>query len=289
MNLPQAIESLASQVATLEQKIDDVQGLVAKAYENTPRAAADLLRARRDPAYDSAYEGDPLVTVRIGAYKGVETLFERALDSVLRQTYSNWEAIIVCDGRDDETASRVAALGDERVICVQRPRNGPYPSEAVPRWQVAGSHPFNHGVALANGAWIAPIDQDDEWTESHLAVLVRHAQTTRAELVFGATRVLVGDDAETFFGKWPPALADFGFQGAIYHGGLSFFTYDVNSHLLNEPADWNLARRMLEAGVCAEFVDQIVTTYYVDRGSREFDWWMRRCRDRGPYEYTFQE
>jgi glycosyltransferase involved in cell wall biosynthesis len=138
-------------------------------------------------------------------------------------------------------------------------------------------------VALAQGAWIAPIDQDDEWTEDHLEVLVAAALRTGAEVIYGVGQVMIPDDNETYFGVWPPALGDFGFQVAIYHADLISFLYDVNAYLVNDPADWNLARRMLEAGVRFEFVEKIVTTYYVKDEETVIQWWGERCRKRGRF------
>lgn len=276
-------DDLTQRLDVIEEEIGRLRELLVRAYEGTHRTAAELLRARRNRSYGEAYAAEPLVTVRIGSYRGSRVLVERALASVLRQSYPNWEAVVVCDGQEEETARRIAELGDSRVRCVQRPRNGPYPTEPADRWKVAGSHPFNQAVALAGGAWIAPIDQDDEWTVDHLEVLLGAAIRTQAEAVYGVGGVVLGDGTETYFGCWPPVLGDFGFQTAIYHAGLATLLYDANSHIVGEPADWNLARRMLEAGVCFEFVDRIVTTYFVDPDDRTFDWWKARQQDRGAF------
>jgi glycosyltransferase involved in cell wall biosynthesis len=277
-------DDLARRLTAVEDQVGELRDLVVRAYEDTHGAAREVLRARRDPTYGEAYLPDPLVTVRIGAYRGGDLLFERALASVQRQSYANWEAVVVCDGRDSETADRIAGLRDSRVRCVQRPRNGPYPAEPAARWLVAGTHPFNQAVALARGAWIAPLDQDDEWAPDHLEVLLAAATRTRAEVAYGVSRVLLDDGSETYFGVWPPTLGDFGFQTAIYHAGLGALLYDANSHLVGEPADWNLARRMSEAGVCFEFVERAVTTYFVDSDERSFGFWKARQRERGAFE-----
>jgi glycosyltransferase involved in cell wall biosynthesis len=258
--------------------------LTQRAYEETSRRAADVMRARRDPDYAEAYGERPLVSARIGIYRPGPELFERALASICGQTYPHWEAILVCDGPDLETAARVAELGDERLRCVQRPRNGPYPEDRAARWRVAGVHPFNHAVALARGGWIAPLDQDDEWSPDHLEVLLDAARRTGAEVVFGAARVVLGEGEETWFGSWPPRLGEFGFQAAIYHAGLAEFTYDVNAHLVGEPADWNLARRMLEAGVSFEFVERVVSSYWPTPGQEpEWGYWQERLRTVGDF------
>jgi len=276
-------DEIAQRLLAAEEEIRGLRDLVVRAYEDTPGAAEKVLRTRRDPAYEAAYAPEPLVTVRLGAYRGGELLFGRALASVQRQTYPHWEAIVVCDGRDEEVAARVEALAEPRIRCLQRPRNGPYPDDPTARWKVAGVHPFNQAVASARGAWIAPIDQDDEWADDHLEALLGAARRTRAEVAYGVGRVVIAGGGETYFGAWPPRLADFGFQTAIYHAGLVPLLYDVNSYLVGEPADWNLARRMLEAGVCFEFVERVVTDYFVDADDANLDWWRRRQEQRGAF------
>lgn len=277
-------DDLTRRLAAVEEQISEMRELVQRAYEDPLGAAAEVLRARRDPDYADAYAPEPLVSVRIGAYRGGDILFDRALASVRAQSYENWEAIVVCDGREPETAARIAALGDSRLRCIERPRNGPYPEEPEKRWRVAGCHPFNQGVALAHGAWIAPLDQDDEWTADHLEVLLTAARESGAELAYGVGRVDLGAEGETWFGGWPPRLGDFGFQTAIYHALLAPLLYDVNAHLLGEPADWNLARRMLEAGVAFEFVAHVVTSYFVGP-EEEAAWgfWKERQREVGAF------
>ena len=114
-------------------------------------------------------------------------------------------------------------------------------------WRTAGVHPFNEGVGHASGKWIAPLDQDDEWTEDHLEILLATATASRAELVSGVCATQVGHEGQTYFGQWPAREGEFAFLGAIYHAGIAdFMLYDLNSYLSAEPADWNLARRMLD-------------------------------------------
>jgi glycosyltransferase involved in cell wall biosynthesis len=274
-----AEDDLTRRLTALEERFSRLQAVVQRAYEDPLGAAAEVLRARRDPGYEEAYAEAPLVSARIGAYRGGDALFERAIASVRAQSYENWEAIVVCDGPDEETAERIAALGDERLRCYQRPRNGPYPEDREQRWRVAGCHPFNQGVALARGAWIAPLDQDDEWSADHLEVLLGAARATRAEVVYGIAEVDLGAEGETWFGSWPPRQGEFGFQAAIYHAGLAALVYDVNSHLVGEPADWNLARRMLEAGVSFEFTEHPVTRYFASPADgASWGYWKERQR-----------
>ena len=238
----------------------------------------DLEPIRNLASYEEAYVGTPLMSVCIATFQRARILCERTLPTVLNQTYSNWEAVIVGDACQDDTAARIAALGDSRLHFYNRPVNGPYPEDARRRWLVAGTYPANDALSRARGRWIAIMNDDDEWTADHLAVLLAEAQRTRAELVYGVMRVLIhGTGEESSFGGWPMQHGNFGFQAAIYHGDLRAFQFDPAAHELDEPGDWNLARRMLVAGVRAAFLPRVVGTYHLAVDHPGQAWWSERA------------
>lgn len=84
----------------------------------------------------------------------------RALDSVLGQTYSNLEVIIVDDASTDSTVQMVNARRDDRVHLICLPENG---GANVAR---------NRGIAAARGEYIAFQDSDDEWDRDKLQVQI---------------------------------------------------------------------------------------------------------------------
>lgn len=78
-------------------------------------------------------------------------LLARALESVQRQTYSNLEIIIVDDASSDDTAEAVRRVSDRRIRYLRHDiRRG-------------GSAARNTGIRSAKGAYIAFLDDDDEW------------------------------------------------------------------------------------------------------------------------------
>ncbi|MBT3569540.1 MAG: glycosyltransferase [Opitutae bacterium] len=90
----------------------------------------------------------PKVSVIIPTYDRIETL-PRSLNSVFKQTFSDWELIVVDDGSTDGT--------DEMVL-------RDYSSVRLHRQENKGvSSARNAGVALASGEWIAFLDSDDAW------------------------------------------------------------------------------------------------------------------------------
>ena len=112
----------------------------------------------------------PQVSVVIGAYN-TEKYLEATVQSVLQQTYRDFELIIVDDGSIDRTREVALALADKdsRVRCIGLDKNSGLP--AVPR---------NRGITEARGELVAFLDHDDIWTkwklEDQVAVMLSHPE-----------------------------------------------------------------------------------------------------------------
>src|SRR4051794_36572489 len=94
---------LAARLDTLERRMDALMRLVARAYERQERWPDRIAALRATPEYAAAFRGDPFVTVRIGTYRGADTVVTRALASVRRQSYPHWEAVVIGDATPDDT------------------------------------------------------------------------------------------------------------------------------------------------------------------------------------------
>ena len=101
---------------------------------------------------------NPLVSVVIPAYNS-ERYVGEAIESVLAQTYSPVEIVVVDDGSSDATAE--VAAGYPAVHLLRQENSGP----SVAR---------NRGFAVAGGEFIAFQDSDDAMTPDKLAVQVGH-------------------------------------------------------------------------------------------------------------------
>jgi glycosyltransferase involved in cell wall biosynthesis len=84
-------------------------------------------------------------------------LVGRAVESVLAQTHDELELIVVVDGPDAATEDVLRAYADPRLRVVVRPARG---------GQAAA---LNTGIALARGAFVAFLDDDDTWLPTKLA------------------------------------------------------------------------------------------------------------------------
>ncbi len=92
-----------------------------------------------------------LVSVIIPTYNRVKTI-ERAVNSVLAQTWTEQEVIVVDDGSTDQTGEILKVYGDK--IRVIRQQNG------------GVSAARNAGIKAATGEIISFLDSDDEWLPS---------------------------------------------------------------------------------------------------------------------------
>lgn len=97
---------------------------------------------------------NPQVTVLMAVYDPQLQMLAQALDSIQRQTFSNFELLIIDDGSRDPDVLRLLrqrAERDARIRIAQEPHRGLTPA-------------LNRGLALARGTWIARQDADD-WSE----------------------------------------------------------------------------------------------------------------------------
>jgi GT2 family glycosyltransferase len=102
----------------------------------------------------------PLVSVVMPTFNRAD-LIVHAVQSVIDQSFADWELLIVDDGSTDATTERVEALDDPRIVLLRQGRIG-----NVARLR-------NMGVAAARGDYIAFVDSDDLWVPSKLDLQLR--------------------------------------------------------------------------------------------------------------------
>lgn len=102
----------------------------------------------------------PVVSVIMPVYN-VETYVAEAIASVLAQSFTDFELIVVDDGGQDGSMAICRAFTDPRLRIVSQPNRG-----------LAGAR--NTGIAAARGRYIALLDADDRWHASKLFLHVIH-------------------------------------------------------------------------------------------------------------------
>lgn len=112
-----------------------------------------------------------LVSIIIPTFNRRRTL-SRAIQSVLHQTYSLLEIIIIDDGSTDDTESVIKGIYDDRIVY-----------RKIPKRQGA-AHARNIGMKMAKGDYIAFQDSDDYWYEGKLETQIKYLNKTGSDIVF---------------------------------------------------------------------------------------------------------
>jgi teichuronic acid biosynthesis glycosyltransferase TuaG len=122
-----------------------------------------------------------LISVIMPAYNAAKFI-NKAIDSVITQTYSNWELIIVNDGSTDNTAAIIneKAKNCDRIKVISQP-NG---KQGKAR---------NAGINHASGEWLAFLDADDTWYHTKLGKQVSEISTIQADVFFADAMIIEGE------------------------------------------------------------------------------------------------
>ena len=134
----------------------------------------------------------PAISIIIPMYN-VEKYVGECLDSILAQTFTDFEVIIVDDCSTDKSCAVVKKYmplfnkNDDKLRLIELKKNSGFPS--VPR---------NKGIELARGKYICFVDSDDAITNTALEELFNLAEEFQADVVHCERYFLVDDEEFTF-------------------------------------------------------------------------------------------
>ena len=207
---------------------------------------------------------NPKVSVIIPVYNREESV-GYAIESVLGQTYSDYEIIVIDDGSTDGTDQVLRAFG-ERAQVLSQTNRGPYAAR-------------NLGLKHASGEYIAFLDSDDTWLPQRLEKQVPLLDTNhQIGLVFGNGRMI-------YQGENRPARTFFQYFGAPSRGRvfsqLLYRNFIPQSSVLARRRCFEECGPFLELPLAADhhkwlqialryevaFTDDVVITYKVHSGN----------------------
>jgi glycosyltransferase involved in cell wall biosynthesis len=125
----------------------------------------------------------PLVSVIMPTYNHANFI-GRALQSLLDQTYANWELIVIDNHSTDNTDNVLAGFSDPRISYLKIHNNG----------VIALSR--NMGIRKAKGEWIAFLDSDDWWSCEKLKVC---CDSVRSNIDIIYHDLLIEEESKSFF------------------------------------------------------------------------------------------
>ncbi|MHA6279851.1 glycosyltransferase family 2 protein [Salinimicrobium sp. CAU 1759] len=157
-------------------------------------------------------------------------LLGETLDSIIKQTWSNWECIVVDDNSQDSTKELIQFYSqkDSRIKLFSRPQD-----------LLKGANSCrNYGFAKSRGDYIVWFDSDDLMTPDHVEVKAQALEATNSDFVIAKTRNFKGDDQhEPYYYE----KKDYGIKASDFIlSKIHWYTYDVMlSRSVAEKIEWN--------------------------------------------------
>lgn len=209
------------------------------------------------------------VSIIIPTYNRAELLTKRCLPTVQNQRGPHeLEILVVGDGTDAETEDAMAdAMAKDRRIRFWNIPHQEYPEDKPGlKWGLIGLEARNFGHEQATGEYVGGLDDDDEFTEDHVEVLVRAIEWNDVDLAYGRSRKFHREGGSIVIGNANFGYANLCDGAAIWKRSLGY-RYDPDGpNVRGLPEDGDLWERMKKDGVRAFFVDQVVHHYYPNPG-----------------------
>lgn len=141
----------------------------------------------------------PRVTIVTPTYNH-SAFIVQCIESVLAQSFEDWEMVVVDDGSSDDTVDLARAVGDDRVKVVSLSHRG----------LAALSETYNHALEVSTGELVAILEGDDTWPEDKLARQVPTFGDADVVLASGVTKMVSSsgefEDFVPMTMPWPEAL-----------------------------------------------------------------------------------
>ncbi|MCC7288973.1 glycosyltransferase family 2 protein [bacterium] len=157
--------------------------------------------------------GTPLVSVVMSVYNGEKYLRE-AIDSILNQTFMDFEFVIIDDGSTDNTLEILKSYSDPRILLISRENKGLVAS-------------LNEGIEMARGKYIARMDADDISHKKRLEYQLQMIESSFVPTVVATLGLLI-DDQGTKRGTYlvpylqPDLARRFYIGNSILHGSAMY-------------------------------------------------------------------
>ncbi|WP_197282646.1 glycosyltransferase family 2 protein [Bacillus sp. FJAT-18017] len=225
--------------------------------------------------YQKKMKNSPTVSVITAVYNGQEFLME-AINSILSQSYTNFEYIIVNDGSTDKTNDLLSRINDSRVKVINLKKN------------MGAAYCLNLAINKAKGKWIAVQDADDISYPDRLEKQVGHVESHPDVIAVGSMIECISDTLTE--DQLAGMVSHFNslksrdelyrnrfFQTPFCHGTGFFLKnaylqvggYDKNYRIAY---DWDLWMKLYRKGPIDK-VNQILYKYRIDKSSLSFKKW----------------
>ena len=156
----------------------------------------------------------PLVSVVMSVCNG-ETYLHEAIDSIINQSFSDFEFVIINDGSSDKSLSIIQSYSDKRIILVDNNGNKGL------------IYSLNKGIELSQGKYIARMDADDISLSNRFEKQIQFLESNSEIGVCGCDYIQFHETKETYFNAFKrhdETLAWMLFNSSVIHPSLMIRT-----------------------------------------------------------------
>jgi len=219
-----------------------------------------------------------MISVVLTTFRRPDKL-KKAIESVLNQSYEDFELIIVDDNSKDGTEELVSRFNDKRIVYIKRTKN--FGCDTKPK---------NEGILASKGDYIAFLDDDNTFRPDHLALLLKAIKEDDKFGVVYGDRWLI-DDTQ----RIPPQI---GIASNFNPDLLMKRNYIDTSDVLikrdvlfavggfdekyKKYIDWNLWVRLMKFGTRMKRVPMVITDYHLHDDMKSV-----KVKTKGDSETTF--
>lgn len=160
----------------------------------------------------------PLVSINLCCYNS-ERYLRETLDSIINQTYKNWELIVIDDGSSDSSGKIVSEYVKKS-----------YPVHYYYQENRGLSYSRNRAIELSKGDYIAFIDHDDLWLPDKLEKQVKlFEEKTDVELIYSNFFSLKNGRKKIYFNKPNP-------EGYVFRDFLRYYPVALLTVMIRRPS-----------------------------------------------------
>lgn len=207
-------------------------------------------------------KNNPLVSVIMPAYNAEKYIAE-AIQSVISQTYTNWQLLVIDDCSTDRTAEIAEEFEktDQRIRALRNPKN------------MGVAKTRNRGLDLAEGEWVALLDSDDRWHKEKLEKQLAVAENSDEDIIY-CSYALTDESGKHLSDYKVPRTTTYhdmlkecvlSCSTVLLHRGIlasHHFLYDCYQE------DYAFWLELLRAGYRAEACCDVLADYRIVNGSR---------------------
>ena len=202
-----------------------------------------------------------MISVILTTHHGRKNMCQRAIESVLNQSYQDFELVIVDDGSHDGTQAMGEAYAKNHKNVVYIRNDDCFGCDTQPK---------NLGILSSKGKYLAFLDSDNTFRPDHLQALVNELEKSGVDGVYGDRWIVNDEDKSTsmigkFYDYNPTHLMAENYidtsdvlikrEAIEYVGGFD--------ERYKKYIDWNLWLRLAKAGYRLKRVPVILTNYHI--------------------------